>query len=135
LLADVALVENDNFCGFSSPANPAPTIQQASNNTFNSGKSIVFQFQASTGPNCTGTLVTDLHAVLAIARILNASGAPDFKRVQISAEGNSVDFPPVFKSVGGKWKITADSGTWGTGTFAATVQANKFYPQTIFFVM
>jgi len=127
-LADLELLQNGNFCGFSAPLRNAPTVEDAGLNVFNEGQDITFKFQLSTGPNCTGSLITDARAVLSVAHV-----PPDFSRKEVSPSGNSVLEPPVFRLSGGQYVFTAKSTGWGKGTFAATVIADKFSPQTIYF--
>ncbi len=122
-LADHTIEENVNFLGFESPFDSSdpfdPTL-----NVFNAGRDIPHKFRLSDGSCAT--------AVLAVARIADAEGTPDFERINISPSGDAND-PPFFRCTDGNHIFNLSTDGLPPGTYASTVsfESNETFTETI----
>jgi hypothetical protein len=112
------------FCGFSSPV-PPPPVQ-----VFNLGSTVPVKFQLTTGPNCTGSFITDATARLTLVRV--DTGVPTLEPVQASTGNNVLNF---FRLNGHQYVYNLSTKGLPAGTYIITVWGDKFTPQTDSFAL
>ncbi|HEV2296975.1 MAG TPA: hypothetical protein VGR72_00475 [Candidatus Acidoferrales bacterium] len=123
------------FCGFQSPLTNA--VPPALAGTFGSGQNLSVKFKlAQASGNCqNGPFIDDALALLSIARIFDANGAPVFNPVAIGSSGSSTPVPPTFKVNGTKhqyeFSLTLQGYAAGTYSLTVTFLTNNTVQQTI----
>ena len=130
LKLDLTPGQNVYFWG---PAPPFPSDPKKLPPVFSIGQTIPIKFQLTTGPNGTGSLITDANAVLTVAQIEKADGRPTFIRKVITPAG-SANAPPVFRydSVLNQYLFNLKSSKstgWKAGLYKVNITSNKFFTQ------
>src|SRR5262249_859705 len=95
--------------------------------TFGTGTNTVnVKFKMSTpSGDCKKNFITDAVALISVARVFNANGAPVFNAINVRPTASSLDQPPLFNSNNQQYSFTLNLPSIfaqaGAGTYSLTV--------------
>lgn len=115
------LIQNGNFCGFRPPL-------LFSGRIFGAGAEIPVKFQVTTGPNCTGSFITDAVARISVSKL--TSGGPVLQKIHSDDHFNKGN---LFRVVGKQYIFILETDNLRPGMYQITVFSNRFRLQTILF--
>jgi len=123
---DLSASEPGSFCGFQSPLTGDGTNLPKSPPTFGTGTNTVnVKFKMSTSSACKKDFIIDAVALISVARIFDANGAPVFNAINVRPTANSLDLPPLFNSGNQQYSFTLNLPSIfaqaGAGTYSLTV--------------
>jgi hypothetical protein len=124
--AGAGTAEPGTFCGFqpdlagngTTLPSPLPSFSASGKNTLN----VKFKLSST---NCKQNFITDATALLSVARIFDANGAPVFNAIDPNATSASIDVPPLFPPGNSQYSFTLNLPSvfaqGGAGTYSVTV--------------